>query len=115
MIKPEKQVTVELIKRGAITFVIIGLLIVFFIFHKLNNSDVSKVAKEYILTSEEIKARIGEVKEFGWASIGSIEESQQEGQAQLNFAITGANKKADIQIYLSKDASGWKVDKYKLE
>ena len=97
--------------------VVLGLVVALFVggivglaLYQVGNSEAASKAKDFLRTSEKLKQDIGEVKDFGSIVTGSVNVSDNNGQATLNLKVIGANKTVNASvslIYLNR--GDWRV------
>lgn len=97
-----------------IALVLIGILLFVFMFQfvgtAMKNSDAYKISIMEIEKQPEIIAETGGIKGYGTMPSGSINISNDHGQAQLQIKVLGNKKDITIFTYLEKEPKGeWQV------
>ena len=94
---------------GLIAAIFIGGIIGFALY-TVGNSEAAAKAKDFLRTSEELKADIGEVKDFGSIITGSINVDNNNGRATLNLKVIGERKTVNASVDLVyTNGSVWRV------
>ena len=84
--------------------------IVGFALYQVGNSEAAVKAKDFLRTSETLKADIGEVKDFGSIVTGSINVAEGNGQATLHLKVIGAEETVNASVNLVYVNRGeWRV------
>jgi hypothetical protein len=85
----------------------LGLLIVLFVvgiagiaFYSISNSEAASTARTFLRNSQRLKADIGSVKDFGSLVTGSVNVSNDSGEATLNFKVIGEQKTVNASVEL---------------
>lgn len=97
--------------------VVLGFVVVLFVggiiglvFYQLGNSNAAEQAREFLRTNEELKAEIGEVKDFGSIVMGSVSMTGSSGEARLNFKVIGERQTVNASVHLTLVSGGrWRV------
>jgi hypothetical protein len=85
--------------------------IVGFVFYQLGNSDAAEQSRQFLRTSEKLKAEIGEVKDFGSIVTGSINMEGGSGEARLNLKVIGERQTVNASVRLTLVSGGrWRVN-----
>jgi hypothetical protein len=97
--------------------VVLGLVVALFVggivglaLYQVGNSEAASKAKDFLRTSEKLKQDIGEVKDFGSIVTGSVNVSDNNGQATLHLKVIGENETVNASvslIYLNR--GDWRV------
>ncbi|HET8783126.1 MAG TPA: cytochrome c oxidase assembly factor Coa1 family protein [Pyrinomonadaceae bacterium] len=78
--------------------------------YQVGNSEAAAKAKDFLRTSEKLKADIGEVNDFGSIITGSVNVANGDGQATLNLKAIGANETVNATVHLVYVNGGnWRV------
>lgn len=91
---------------------LVGVGIAFFTFtflfagSAMKNSDAYKVAITEIEKNEEILSETGGIKGYGMMPTGSINISNENGQAILEIKVLGNEKDLNVGVYLTKEPNG---------
>jgi uncharacterized RDD family membrane protein YckC len=104
-------------KRSSRILVLVSILVLFFSFtflitaNTLKNSEAYKVATQYIESSPELKARIGEITGYGTFPSGNMSVSGISGSAQFRITVKGESDTEEVSITLEKDQfyGTWRV------
>ena len=79
-------------------------------FYQIGNSQAASKAKDFLRSSEKLKAEIGEVKDFGSIVTGSVNVVNDSGEATINLKVIGARKTVNATVLLLfVGASTWRV------
>jgi hypothetical protein len=97
--------------------VVLGLLaalfvggIIGFALYTVGNSEAAARAKDFLRNNEELKADIGEVKDFGSIITGSVNVDNNNGKATLNLKVIGERKTVNAAVDLVyTNGSAWRV------
>jgi len=97
-----------------LAFIAVGFGFFMFIFVfagiALKNSDAYKVALQNIEKDKEIISGTGGITGYGMMPTGSINTSNDQGQAQLEIKVLRKNKNINVSAYLKKEPNGqWKL------
>lgn len=90
----------------------VGCLVaaVFLPFSWLYHGGAADAAKEFLRSNAVVKARIGEIRDFGWFPNGTVEVTNGRGKAHLAFSLKGTNGNGRATVDLSKKNGGdWQV------
>ena len=109
--------TKKIVLIVASVVVVLGLVVVLFVvgivgmaLYQLGNSEAAAKAKDYLRTSEKLKADIGEVKDFGSIVTGSINLSGGSGKATINLKVIGERKTVNASVDLVLvSGNSWRV------
>lgn len=78
--------------------------------YQVGNSQAAVKAKDFLRTSETLKADIGEVKDFGSIVTGSINVANGNGEATLHLKVIGAEETVNASVNLVYVNRGeWRV------
>lgn len=97
--------------------VVLGFLVVCFVgvivgvaLYSVGNSEAAARAKDFLRTNEKLKTDIGQVRDFGSIITGSVNFSNDSGQATLHLKVIGEQKtvNATVDLVLVK-GSAWRV------
>lgn len=81
-----------------------------FALYQVSNSEAAAKAKDFLRTSETLKADIGDVKDFGSIVTGSINVANGSGQATVNLKVIGAEETVNASVNLVYVNNGaWRV------
>ena len=97
--------------------VVLGSVVVLFVagivgfaVYQVGNSEAAVKAKDFLRTNEELKADIGEVRDFGSIITGSVNVADVSGQATLHLKVIGAEETVSASVYLIYANRGeWRV------
>lgn len=97
--------------------VVLGFIIVCFVgaivgftLYSLGNSDAAARSREFLRTSEKLKADIGEVKDFGSIVTGNIRLTPGGGEAQIHLKVIGERQTVNATVDLVLvQGSTWRV------
>jgi hypothetical protein len=79
-------------------------------FYQIGNSQAASKAKDFLRSSEKLKAEIGEIKDFGSIVTGSVNVVNDSGEATINLKVIGARKTVNATVHLLfVGASTWRV------
>ena len=101
-----------------ITVSVLGFLVlvgvaVFGILSILRNHPAHHAAQEFIRTSPEIIAVIGDVESFGFMPSGSVSTSPGHGDANFAITVSGSQGNARVYIELQRRLGGdWEVVRF---
>jgi hypothetical protein len=106
---------IVLIVAGVV--VVLGFMILLFVgaivgfaLYQVGNSDAAERARDFLRTSEKLKADIGEVKDFGSIVTGSVNISGGTGRATINLKVIGERKTVNSSVDLVLASSNtWRV------
>ena len=98
--------------------VVLGFVVVLFVggivglvFYQLGNSDAAEQARQFLRSSEKLKAEVGEVKDFGSIVTGSINMEGGSGEARLNLKVIGERQTVNASVRLTLVSGGrWRVN-----
>lgn len=101
---------------GGVVVVLAFLVICFagavvgFALYQIGNSEAAAKAKDFLRSSEKLKAETGPVKDFGSIVTGSVNLHNDNGDATLHLKVIGARKtvNATVELVLVK-GSTWRV------
>jgi uncharacterized membrane protein len=91
---------------GAVLAVIVLLVVVFagaivgFALYSIGNSQAAEAARTFLRNNEKLKSDIGEVKDFGSIVTGSINISNDSGQATINIKVIGSRDTVNASVTL---------------
>ena len=96
--------------------VVLGLVVVVFVagiagmvLYQLGNSEAAAEAKDFLRTSEKLKADIGEVQDFGRIVTGGINLTGGSGRATINLKVIGDRKTVNASVELVLVSNSWRV------
>ena len=106
---------IVLIVAGVV--VVLGFLVVLFVggiagmaLYQVGNSEAAAKARDFLRTSEKLKADIGEVEDFGSIVTGSINLSGGSGRATINLKVIGKQKTVNASVDLILvGGNSWRV------
>jgi len=102
-------VGVVVVAVGLIVLVFVGG-IVGFALYQVGNSEAAVTARDFLRSSEKLKADIGEVKDFGNIVTGSINIENDNGAARLNLKVIGERKVVNASVDLAySQGRPWRV------
>ena len=90
----------------------VGCLVaaVFLPFSWLYHGGAADAAKEFLKSDAVVRARIGEIQDFGWFPNGTVEVTNGNGRAHLVFSLKGTHGDGRATVDLSKKSGGdWQV------
>ncbi len=90
----------------------VGCLVaaVFLPFSWLYHGGAAGAAKKFLRSNAVVRARLGEIKDFGWFPSGTVEVTNGAGKAHLVFSLKGTRGQGQAAVDLSKKAGrDWKV------
>lgn len=94
---------------GLVVFIFVGG-IVGLALYQIGNSDAAVKAKNFLRTSETLKADIGEIEDFGTIVTGSINFDSGNGEAALSLKVIGERKTVNASVNLTLVRGGaWRV------
>lgn len=101
---------------GGVVVVLAFLVICFagavvgFALYQIGNSEAAAKAKDFLRSSEKLKAETGPVKDFGSIVTGSVNLHNDNGDATLHLKVIGNRKtvNATVELVLVK-GSTWRV------
>lgn len=94
---------------GLVVFIFVGG-IVGLVLYQIGNSDAAVKAKDFLRTSETLKADIGEIEDFGTIVTGSINLDSGNGEAALSLKVIGERKTVNASVNLTLVRGGaWRV------
>ncbi|HET9477847.1 MAG TPA: cytochrome c oxidase assembly factor Coa1 family protein [Pyrinomonadaceae bacterium] len=84
--------------------------IVGFTLYQVGNSEAAVKARDFLRNNEQLKADIGEVKDFGSFITGSVHINNNNGEATLKLKVIGERKtvNASVDLVYTK-GSAWRV------
>jgi len=98
---------------------VIGLGIIFFAFilsfvaSTLKTSNAYKLAITEIENNNEIKQKVGEIKDYGWMPTGNVNITNGEGTATYDINVIGDKEEMNVQVELIKPKDGnWKITSF---
>jgi cytochrome oxidase complex assembly protein 1 len=97
--------------------IVLGLVVALFVggivglaLYQVGNSEAAATAKNFLRTSEKLKADIGEVTDFGSIITGSVNVKDGDGHATLNLKVIGADETVNASVDLVYVNRGdWRV------
>jgi hypothetical protein len=97
--------------------VVLGFLVVCFVggivglaLYQVGNSQAATKARDFLRSSERLKADIGEVKDFGSIVTGSMNFHDGSGEATLHLKVIGERKTVNANVDLLLVSGGaWRV------
>ncbi len=106
---------IVLIVAGVV--VVLGFIVALFVggivgiaLYQIGNSAAAAKAKDFLRTSDKLKAEIGEVQDFGSIVTGSINLGNGSGEATLNLKVIGERKTVNASVHLILvSGSAWRV------
>ena len=101
---------------GGVVVVLAFLVICFagaivgFAFYQIGNSEAAAKAKDFLRSSEKLKAETGPVKDFGRIVTGSVNLHNGNGDATLHLKVIGDRKTVNATVELVLVRGGtWRV------
>jgi len=101
---------------GGVVVVLAVLVICFaggilgFALYQIGNSEAAAKARDFLRSSEELKAEIGPVKDFGSIVTGSVNLHNGNGDASLHLKVIGDRKTVNATVDLILVRGGaWRV------
>lgn len=96
---------------------VLGLIVLIFvagivgsIFYGISNSEAAEVSREFLRNNAQLKADIGEVREFGKFVTGNINIDSGDGTAQLSLKVVGERKTVNATLELMyRSGKPWRV------
>jgi hypothetical protein len=85
-------------------------VVAIFIFGAIKRSDVYKGALERAQNDPRVIAALGTPIEAGWVVSGSVHVDNREGNAEINFPISGPKGKAKVHAIATIDEGKWKYE-----
>jgi hypothetical protein len=79
-----------------------------FVFSVIKRSDVYREAFNRASSDPRVIERLGTPIEKGWWVIGSVHLDNSEGEANINFPISGPKASARVHAAATYDGNGWK-------
>jgi len=84
--------------------------IIWFSFHKINNSEAADTARTFLRNNEILKRDIGEVKDFGSFIPFNISAQNTDGEAVLHIKVIGERRTVNTTVQLSyRNNRSWRV------
>jgi len=84
--------------------------ILWFSFHKINNSEAADTARTFLRNNEILKRDIGEVKDFGSFIPFNISAQNTDGEATLHITVMGEKRTVKTTVQLSyRSNRSWRV------
>jgi hypothetical protein len=84
--------------------------ILWFSFHKINNSEAADTARTFLRSNEILKRDIGEVKDFGSFIPFNISAQNADGEATLHIKVIGEKRTVNAMVQLSyRSNRSWRV------
>lgn len=94
----------------ALVVALVGGGILGFVFYTLDHSDAAQTAKTFLRQNEKLKHDIGEVREFGYFTTGSVNSKSAMGDAELHLKTIGAQKTVNAIVLLAtREGREWRV------
>jgi|SRR5215470_7595365 len=95
---------------GALVVVVVVGSIVGFAFYSIGKSQAATTAKNFLKSSEKLKADIGEVKDFGSLVYGGINVANDSGEATLQLKVYGERATVNASVDLVyRNGRDWRV------
>jgi len=97
---------------GVLAFLVICFAggIVGFALYQIGNSEAAARAKDFLRSSEKLKAQIGPVQDFGRIVTGNVSLNNGNGDATLHLKVIGARKTVNASVDLILVRGGtWRV------
>ena len=95
---------------GALVVVVVVGSIVGFAFYSIGKSQAATTAKNFLKSSEKLKADIGEVKDFGSFVTGGINVANDSGEATLQLKVYGERATVNASVDLVyRNGRDWRV------
>jgi hypothetical protein len=100
-------------------FYIVGIFILLFISYvgsiaMVLGSDAYRVAKEFVLNSDEIQTVLGPIRDAGFTPKASIEYAGSRGEAYYYLNVATDTKVQKIYVELEKIDDTWEVKRYRI-
>jgi thioredoxin 1 len=81
-----------------------------FVFYTLDHSDAAQTAKTFLRENAKLTHDIGEVRDFGYFTSGSINSQSAMGDAELHLKTFGAQKTVNATVLLAtREGREWRV------
>lgn len=76
---------------------------------KLLKGEAYELSLAAIRENRVIVEKIGEPMEPGWFVSGTVQTTNAEGKAKLEYSLTGPNSPAKVYVYASRKMGKWKL------
>jgi thioredoxin 1 len=103
-------IAVGIIGALALVVAIVAGGILGYVFYTLDHSDAAKTAKTFLRENQKLKQEIGEVRDFGWFTTGSVSALGALGNAELHLKTVGERESVNATVVLSyRNGHDWRV------
>lgn len=94
----------------ALVVAVVAGAVVGFAFYTLDRSAAAQTAKTFLRQNERLKQEIGEVRDFGYFTSGSIGTQGAPGEAELRLKTIGVNRTVNATVSLAtRGGQDWRV------
>jgi hypothetical protein len=97
---------------GSITLLVLIFVagIIGVAFYSISNSQAAQTAKDFLRNNEKLKNDIGEVKDFGSFVTGSVNITNDSGEAVVNLKAIGDRESVNATVHLLyTNGQAWRV------
>jgi thioredoxin 1 len=103
-------IAVGIIGGLAVVVALVAGSILGFVFYSLDHSEAAQTAKTFLRESDKLKQGIGQVRDFGWFTTGSVNAQGALGNAELHLKTNGERDSVNATVVLSyRNGHEWRV------
>jgi thioredoxin 1 len=103
-------IAVGIIGGLAVVVALVAGSILGFVFYSLDHSEAAQTAKTFLRDNDKLKEGIGQVRDFGWFTTGSVNAQGALGNAELHLKTNGERASVNATVVLSyRSGHEWRV------
>lgn len=111
MTKIEKEITIPLGKNKKSLVIVLGVFMaiaaIFFLVVSMMKGEAYELSLQTVRNSPEVVAVFGTPIEPGMFVTGSVETTNGNGEASMQYSVSGPNASGKVQFYAIKQSGQW--------